>query len=268
MPCRRPSWPSPTSSSRRSSRSASSARRAATSALPGRESPDAVPGTRRQTSIRQGPRGDAQAVLRPRLPAREGAVRRPRRPRGPARASSIDDQGHILTNNHVVEGAEQDHRDLLRRHRGLGQGRRHRPDSRTSPSSRSRTRSYRPLPRGVEQQAQGRRAGHGGRLAVRPEPDGDDRHHLGDRAERRAASTSYESFLQTDAAINPGNSGGPLVDMDGQVVGINSAIVTGSRGNDGVGFAIPIDMAAQRRRQADQGRQGAAAPGSASRWSR
>jgi serine protease Do len=53
----------------------------------------------------------------------------------------------------------------------------------------------------------------------------------------------YDSFLQTDAAINPGNSGGPMVDMEGRVVGINSAIVTGSRGNDGVGFAIPIDMA-------------------------
>ena len=49
---------------------------------------------------------------------------------------------------------------------------------------------------------------------------------------------SISDFLQTDAAINPGNSGGPMVDMQGRVVGINSAIVTGSRGNDGVGFAI------------------------------
>ncbi len=52
-----------------------------------------------------------------------------------------------------------------------------------------------------------------------------------------------EDFLQTDAAINPGNSGGPLLNLRGEVVGINTAISTRSGGYDGVGFAIPINMA-------------------------
>jgi serine protease Do len=52
-----------------------------------------------------------------------------------------------------------------------------------------------------------------------------------------------EDFLQTDAAINPGNSGGPLINLMGQVVGINTAISTRSGGYDGVGFAVPINLA-------------------------
>ena len=53
----------------------------------------------------------------------------------------------------------------------------------------------------------------------------------------------YDRFIQTDASINPGNSGGPLINMQGEVVGINSAIFSQSGGNVGIGFAIPVDLA-------------------------
>ena len=52
----------------------------------------------------------------------------------------------------------------------------------------------------------------------------------------------YENFIQTDASINPGNSGGALVDLNGRLVGINTAIVAPSGGNVGIGFAIPSDL--------------------------
>ena len=60
-------------------------------------------------------------------------------------------------------------------------------------------------------------------------------------------SQSYEDFIQTDAAINPGNSGGALLNMNGELIGINTAIATGGyeRGNRGVGFAIPSNMASR-----------------------
>jgi serine protease Do len=55
--------------------------------------------------------------------------------------------------------------------------------------------------------------------------------------------TDYEDFIQTDAAINPGNSGGALVDAEGRLIGINTAILSRSGGSQGVGFAVPVNMA-------------------------
>ena len=55
--------------------------------------------------------------------------------------------------------------------------------------------------------------------------------------------TDYEDFIQTDASINPGNSGGALVDAEGRLIGINTAILSRSGGNQGIGFAVPINLA-------------------------
>jgi Do/DeqQ family serine protease len=61
-------------------------------------------------------------------------------------------------------------------------------------------------------------------------------------ARTQVGISDYQFFIQTDAAINPGNSGGPLVDMNGRMIGINSAIYSRSGGSQGIGFAIPANM--------------------------
>ena len=61
-------------------------------------------------------------------------------------------------------------------------------------------------------------------------------------ARTQVGISDYQFFIQTDAAINPGNSGGALVDMNGRLVGINSAIYSRSGGSQGIGFAIPANM--------------------------
>jgi S1-C subfamily serine protease len=63
------------------------------------------------------------------------------------------------------------------------------------------------------------------------------------RTIRSEVGTLMEDIIQTDAAINPGNSGGPLLDSDGEIIGINSAIISPSGGSVGIGFAIPVNTA-------------------------
>ena len=67
----------------------------------------------------------------------------------------------------------------------------------------------------------------------------------------------YEDFIQTDAAINPGNSGGALVNSRGELVGINTGIFSESGGYQGIGFAVPSNLARQGRRRSDEVRRGA-----------
>jgi len=152
-----------------------------------------------------------------------------------------DDQGHVLTNNHVVEDAEKitvtfnDGVEAAATVVGID------PQSDVAVIKVENT-SYRPLQRGNSSKLK-----VGEMVMAVGSPFGLSQTvttGIISATERNDVGiNTYESFLQTDAAINPGNSGGPLVDMSGRVIGLNSAIVTGSRGNDGVGFAIPIDLA-------------------------
>ena len=85
--------------------------------------------------------------------------------------------------------------------------------------------------------------------------------------QRDINSGPYDDYLQTDAAINKGNSGGPLFNMDGEVVGVNTAIISPTGGSIGIGFAVPSDTAVFRGRAAAPSTARRAAAGSASRSS-
>ena len=86
--------------------------------------------------------------------------------------------------------------------------------------------------------------GAGDRQPVPAQSDRHARHRQRDRPQpRRARSPTYEDFIQTDAAINPGNSGGALINARGELVGINTAIYSESGGYQGIGFAVPSNLA-------------------------
>ncbi|MGP1308963.1 MAG: trypsin-like peptidase domain-containing protein [Phycisphaerales bacterium] len=162
----------------------------------------------------------------------------------------IDNEGNILTNNHVVEGA-----DALRINTSWGESvdaRLVATDSRTDlaviridPASLSR--AITPAVRG---DSDALRVGDwilavGSPLGLEQTVTAGIVSAMG-REENILGDDGYEAFIQTDAAINPGNSGGPLVNLRGEVVGINSAIRTAgpAGGSIGLGFSIPMSIAA------------------------
>ena len=153
-----------------------------------------------------------------------------------------DSRGHIVTNNHVVEGAEK---ITVAFHDGTEAtatvvGTDSKADIAVIKVDNS---TYPPLPKGDSSKL---KVGELVMAVGSPfELSQSVTTGIISATERNNVGINeYESFLQTDAPINPGNSGGPLVNMSGEVIGVNSAIVTGGRGNDGIGFAVPIDMAA------------------------
>ena len=153
----------------------------------------------------------------------------------------IDSKGIILTNNHVVEGADE---VLVE----MSDGRQfHATDVKTDEQSDLavlRIKADGELPAAVLGDSEKMEIGDWV-LAVGNPFDLDLTVSAGiiSGKSRILPSGRRAEFLQTDAAINPGNSGGPLVNLDGEVVGINTAIASNNGGYQGVGFAIPINLA-------------------------
>ena len=152
----------------------------------------------------------------------------------------ISDDGYILTNNHVVNGADalkvrlSDGREFDAKITG------------TDPQSEVAVIKIdgKGLPYAVLGDSDNLRIGQW--VVAIGSPFGFDRTVTAGIVSAKGRSLgmqAYEDYIQTDAAINPGNSGGPLVNLRGEVVGINTAIVTRSGGYQGIGFAIPINMA-------------------------
>jgi len=153
----------------------------------------------------------------------------------------IDKDGYILTNNHVVEKSDEikvklaDEREMTAKIVGRD------PRSDLALIKIDSDKPLIPLPLGDSDQlnvgdwvvAIGNPFGLGNTVTA----------GIVSAKYRRIGAGSYDNFIQTDASINPGNSGGPLLNTEGQVIGINTAIFSQSGGSIGIGFAIPINMA-------------------------
>jgi Do/DeqQ family serine protease len=166
-----------------------------------------------------------------------------RRPREDTRATGsgvlVDPKGYILTNNHVIENAQEiivrlsDQRKFTARLVGRDP---------KSDIAVLKVDAPRPLPAAELGDSDHLRVGQWA-IAI-GNPFGLDRTVtvgiISATARTRVGVTQYDNFIQTDASINPGNSGGPLLNIDGKVIGINTAIVAAGQG---IGFSIPINQA-------------------------
>lgn len=159
----------------------------------------------------------------------------------------VDDNGYILTNNHVIDGASEIHVVLI--------------DGRSLPARIVGTDPETDI---AVLQAAGSKLPVASLGASDPMQVGDVVMAIGNpfgvgqavslgivsaTGRNQLGITEFENFIQTDAAINLGNSGGALINALGEVVGINTAILSESGGSHGIGFAIPIQLANQVMRQ-------------------
>ncbi|MBK1692696.1 Do family serine endopeptidase [Ectothiorhodospira mobilis] len=151
-------------------------------------------------------------------------------------------QGHILTNNHVIEGA--DAIEVMRADGRSDPARVVGTDPETDLAVLKLDTGDR-LPSVVTGDARGLRVGDVVLAIGNPFGVGQTvtQGIVSATGRSRLGLNTYENFIQTDAAINPGNSGGALVNAHGELVGINTAIFTRSGGSQGIGFAIPVDLA-------------------------
>jgi len=190
--------------------------------------------------------GDEQAenlddLFRQFLDRQDGERVKPRKATSLGSGFIIDPSGYIVTNNHVIENAEEvvvvthDNQELKAKIIGR--------DEKTD-LALLKVDAGKPLPAvqwgdsgqlriGDWVLAIGNPFGLGGTVTA----------GIVSARQRDIQSGPYDDFIQTDASINRGNSGGPMFNLDGQVVGINSAIVSPSGGSVGIGFAIPSSLA-------------------------
>ena len=177
-------------------------------------------------------------------------------PLGQGSGFVIDSEGHIVTNQHVVEGAEEIEVDFPSGFKTLALLLGTDPDSDLAVLSvEAPPEELFPIPLGDSDQVRvgefvvaiGNPFGLSGTMTVGV-VSAVGRVLQSERDAPGGGSFSAGDLIQTDAAINPGNSGGPLLNMDGQVIGVNRAIstesftVSGSAANSGVGFAIPVNI--------------------------